>query len=140
METLPPEEVNRIRPLLLEDERRRDRNKFLYTYDILVKNWASSFSIWPLPNNDVVQIINNEIDYNDLPFEDQNEVEKGMLFKDLREFLAQHMPGERMLCEAMNYVVCLEGKCPLFRLKNTEAGGQYGICSEFKIAFKKVKT
>ena len=139
METLPPEEVNRIRPLLLEDEKRRDHNKFLYAYDILVRNWAFSFSIWPLPNADVVQIINNEVDYNDLPFEDQNEFEKGMLFEDLRQFVVQHMPGERMLCEAMNYVACLEEKCPLFRHKNTEAGGQYGICSEFKIAFKIVK-
>lgn len=137
MEALPPEELARIHPLLLEDERRRNRDKYVYTYDVLIENWATEFSIWPVPNADALQIINGKVGYDDLLFEDQNEVEKGMFSEELRQFVAQHMPGGQMLCEATNYGACLKEKCPLFRAKDTEVGGEYGICGEYKMAFRK---
>jgi len=43
----------------------------------------------------------------------------------------------QMLCEARGYESCLQGECPLFRSDGTEAGGLYGICSEYKTAFEK---
>ena len=137
MKELPEEEINRIHPLLLEDEISRNRGQFVYAYDILRRNWVVPFSIWPLPNADVLRVINGEINYNDLPFEDQNEAEKGIFFEDQRQFVAQHMPGGQMLCEARNHEVCLQEKCPLFKLKNSKTGGPYGICPEYKITFRK---
>lgn len=134
MENLPAEEINRIRPLLSDDERKRDRGRFVYAFDILKRNWTVSYSIWPVPNSDVAEVINSEVDYNNLPFDNQNEVEKGMLFEDQRQFIAQHISEEPMLCEARNHQPCLQEKCPIFRAKHTEAGGEHGICSEFKIA------
>ena len=103
MEVLPEEEISRIHPLLFEDENKRNRNQFEYAYDILVRNWAFNFSIWPMPNADALRIINGKVECDDLPFEDQNEVEKGIFFEDLQQFVAQHMPDGQMLCEATNY-------------------------------------
>ena len=138
MDKLPEEEINRIHPLLLEDERNRNRGQFVYAFDILKRNWVVSFSIWPLPNADVLRVINGEIDYDDLPFEDQNKVEKGIFFEDQRQFVAQYYtPEEPMLCEAMGHKVCLQEKCPLFKPKGSKEGGSHGICSEYKIAFRK---
>ena len=82
MDKLPNKEINRIHPLLLEVERNRSRGQFVYTFDILKKNGTASFSIWPLPNADALRVIQGEVDYNDLSFEDQNEAEKGMLFEE----------------------------------------------------------
>lgn len=137
MKELTVEDVSRLRPLLLEDEEKRDRGKFVYAFDILKKYWIVPFSIWPKPNLDVLRVISGEVTYTDLPFDPQNEVEKGMLFEDQRQFVSKHISKGQMLCEARNHELCLEEKCPIFRLKNTEAGGEHGICSEFKISFKK---
>ncbi|KPJ57219.1 hypothetical protein AMJ49_01240 [Parcubacteria bacterium DG_74_2] len=138
MDKLPEEEISRIHALLLEDERSRNRGQFVYAFDILKRNWAVPFSIWPLPNADALRVINGEVDYNDLPFEDQNEAEKGIFFEDQRQFVAQHnIPGEPMLCEAMGHKICLQEKCPLFKPKDSKEGGPYGICAEYKIAFRK---
>lgn len=138
MDKLPDEEINRIHPLLLEDERKRNRGQFVYAFDILKRNWTTSFSIWPLPNADVFRVLNGEVDYNDLPFEDQNEVEKGMLFENQRQFVARYnIPGEPILCEARDHKVCLQEKCPIFKPKGSKEGGPYGICAEYKITFRK---
>ena len=137
MENLPVEEINRIRPLLLDDERKRDRGRFVYAFDILKRNWTVSYSIWPLPNSDVLRVISGEVDDNRLPFDNQNEVEKGMFFEDQRQFIAQHISEEPMLCEVREHKPCLQEKCPLFRAKNKKAGEEHGICAEFKIAFWK---
>ena len=99
MDNLPAEEINRIRPLLLDDESRRDRGRFVYAFDILRRNWTVSYSIWPLANSDVLRVISGEVDYDKLPFDNQNEVEKGMLFEDQRQFIIQHISEEPMLCE-----------------------------------------
>jgi len=137
LDKLPKEEIDRIHPLLLEDERSRNRGQFVYAFDILKRNWVVSFSIWPLPNADVLRVINGEIDYNDLPFEDQNEAEKGMFFREQRQLVAlYYTPEEPMLCEAMDHKVCLQEKCPIFKPKGSKEGGDYGICGEYKIAFR----
>jgi hypothetical protein len=137
MEGLPVDEVSRIRPLLSEDEDKRDRRQFVYAFDIFKRNWTVPYSIWPIPNSDVIRVIGSEVDYNKLPFDNQNEFEKGLLFEDQRQFIAQHISEEPMLCEARNHKPCLQEKCPIFRAKNTKEGGEHGICSEFKIAFWK---
>lgn len=137
MEKLPAEEIARIRPLLLEDERKRRRNLYDYAYDILKRNSIVPFSIWPMTNIDARRVIIGEINIDDLPFEDQNEVEKGIFFKDQRQFIANHMSGGQMPCEVLAYKPCLQEKCPLFRAPETSAGGQYGLCEEYKIAFEK---
>lgn len=137
MEALPEEEIGRIHPLLLEDERKRDRAQFAYAYDVLAENCITQFSIWPMPNADVTHIINGEIDLDDLLFEDQNEFEKGLFFEELQEFIAQHTTKGQMLCEAMDYGPCLQERCPLFRDRDTPGGGEHGICVEYKIAFRK---
>lgn len=136
MDSLPPDEVIRIHRWLIEDESRRDRRNYEYAYDALAKNWVVPFSIWPLPNGDAVRVITGEEDYENIPWEDQNEVEKGMCFEDQREFLAKHQPDE-FLCEANFYSLCLREKCPLFRPAGSKAGGKSGLCAEFKIALKK---
>lgn len=137
MKKLLKEYISRLRPLLLEDEEKRDRGKFVYTFDILKKYWAVPFSIWPKSNIDVLRVISGGVAYTDLPFDPQNEVEKGMLFEDQRQFVSKHILKGQMLCEARDHKLCLKEKCSIFRLKNTEAGGKHGICSEFKISFKK---
>jgi hypothetical protein len=137
VEVLPDEEAHRILPLLLEDGEKRIRSHFEYAFDILARNCASVFSIWPIPNADALRIINGETNYDDIPFEDQNEVEKGISFGELQQFIAQHMPVGQMLCEVVNYQPCLQERCPLFRTKGSAAGGQYGICAEFKTAFRR---
>ena len=137
MEKLPAKEIARIHPLLLEDEERRRRDLYNYAYDILKENSIVPFSIWPIPNVDARRIIIGEITFDDLLLEDQNEVEKGIFFEDLRRFMAQYMPGGQILCEALAYKPCLRENCVLFRAPGTIAGGEYGLCEEYKIAFVK---
>jgi len=137
MEKLPEEEIARIHPLLLEDERKRRRDLYNYANDILKMNSIVPFSIWPIPNVDARRIIIGEITFDDLLFEDQNEAEKGIFFKDQWQFIARNMPGGQILCEALAYKPCLQEKCSLFRAPGTSAGGQYGLCEEYKIAFEK---
>lgn len=134
---LPKGEVILNREFLEKDERKRDRKEYIYTYDILVKNWVVPFSIWPIPNIDALSIINGELGYNTLPFDDQNEVEKGIFFEDQRQLIAKYMPSKEMLCEVLNYGICLGKNCPLFRLEGSKEGGKYGVCSEYKVAFER---
>jgi hypothetical protein len=92
-------------------------------------------SIWVEPNINIRKILLREVNYNSLPYDDQNEYEKGMLFCFQRAFV-EHYVSERkeMHCES-NFEKCLKDKCPLFEIKNKEVGGLYGICREFKICF-----
>lgn len=139
MEELPREEISRLHKLLIEDDKYRNQQLFFHSYDIIVRNSASSLSIWPMPNADIRRILDGKINYNSGPilFDDNNEVQKGMLFEDQRAFISQHHPKKPMLCEARNYQTCFHGECPIFRERGTKAGGAYGICSEFKIAFQR---
>lgn len=137
MDELPAEEIARISPLLRKDERRRRRDLFHYANDILAANSVVPFSIWPMPNVDARRVIIGQISAENLPYEEQNEVEKGMLFEDQQQFVAQNMPADQMLCEVLIYRPCLQERCPLFRTPNSIAGGRFGICEEFKIAFEK---
>lgn len=137
MRELPRDEIERIHRWLIEDEEKRDRTIYRYANDILATNCIVPFSIWPLPNGDAVRVLTKEVDYNNLPYEDQNEIEKGMIFGDQRRFITRHIHGGPMLCEAREYQPCLETACPLFHTKDTPEGNQHGICSEFKVAFNK---
>jgi len=139
MEKLPAGEIARIQPLLLEDERRRRRDLYRYTHDILIEASIVYSLVWPMPNIDARRIVIREITFDDLLLEDQSETEKGSFFEEQRLFVAQHIPGKQMLCEALAYKPCLGKKCPLFRAPGTIAGGKYGLCEEYKIAFKKQK-
>lgn len=136
MDTLPRNEIHRIHGLLLQDDIERERLLYTYTNDILFRNSVAPFSIWPLPNNDVKRIHDGEVDYNAIPYEDQNEVEKGMFFEDQRRLVAQQFPKE-MVCEAIGYQSCLRNQCPLFAAPDSVAGGKHGICREYKLAFSK---
>lgn len=137
MEKLPAEEIARIQPLLLEDERRRRRDLYNYTYDILREASIVFSLVWPMPNVDARRIIIDEITFTDLLLEDQSETGKRKFFEEQRQFVAQRMPEVQMLCEALAHKPCLGEKCPLFRAPGTIAGGKYGLCEEYKIAFKK---
>lgn len=128
MESLPNEERVRILILLSEDEEKRDRARFVYSYDILQQHCIVPLSIWPIPNRDALLVISGAVAYENMPYEDLNEAEKGMTFKDLLQFVVKHA-GEEALCEAMDKK-CIEEKCPLFRKKES-------ICPEFKIAFRR---
>lgn len=137
MEELPRKEIDRIHGLLLKDEAERDRLFYIYTNDILFQNSVAPFSIWPLPKGDVQRIHSGEVDYNTLPYEDQNEVEKGMLFEDQRRLIAEQYPTQEMFCEARGHQPCLRHRCPLFEPPNSKVGGKHGICREYKLAFRK---
>lgn len=137
MEELPHDEADRIRRWLIKDEERRDRTKYRFANDVLAASCIVPFSIWPLPNGDVVRVLTKEVSYDELPYEDLNEVEKGICFADQQRFIAEHIRKGQMLCEAREFQPCLGAACPLFCVKGSSEDGQYGICSEFKIAFKK---
>ena len=137
MEKLPEEEIARIQPLLLEDERRRRRDLYVYTNDILKEASVVFLSVWPIPNLDALRIIIGEITFDDLLLEDQNEAEKGIFFEEQRQFVAKHMPASQMFCEALAYKLCLRENCIIFRAPGSIAGGEYGLCEEYKIAFAK---
>lgn len=139
MEELPQEEAVRVEALLLEDERGRDRNAYIYANDILVANSVVPFSIWPMPNGDVLRVIRREITAEEIPYEDDNEAQKGMCFEDHRQLMAEHATGVP-LCEATGYEPCLKERCPLFRHPGTKQRGEHGLCEEFKIAFLKQAT
>ncbi len=137
MEELPREEQSRLLKLLSEDDKKRNRGAFHHSFEIIENNWACQYSIWPMPNDDAFSVIHKRSDYGSYLAEDLNEVEKGMLFQDQREFIAKHIKNGDMLCEAREYTPCFQEKCPLFAPRGTESGGEYGICREFKIAFRK---
>ncbi len=137
MERLPEEEMQRTYGLLRQDELTRDPALYVYANDILVQNSTAPFSIWSVPNADIARILAGEIDYDAIPWEDNDEIQKGMLFGEQRAFVAEHYPGKNVLCEARNYERCLGEQCRLFRRPAKEAGGTHGICSEFKIAFQR---
>ena len=136
MEELPMEEQERLQVLLFDDEQKRNREEFEYTFDVIVKNWACSYSMWSMPNSDVVRIINGEIGLDDILFEDSNEFHKGMLFEDVRQMIAKYASKKMMCCEARDYEPCLKKECPFFA-DSEEVGGKYGVCREFKTAFRK---
>lgn len=108
-----------------------DREKFAYASDVLRKYCVAPFSIWPISNLDIRRIMNGEISHDSLPCDPDNEFLKGMTFTRQEEFISEHMPGQ-MLCEARDYKSCLEEECQFFRLNR-----RFGVCSEFKICFKK---
>lgn len=131
MEILPREENERILGLLSRDEKERDRARFCYAFDVLKRNWVCPFSIWPLPNEDARRVITGQAIYDELPFENLNEVEKGLFWREQRRFVGDNTSaGREMLCEAMNNQPCTRESCPLFR-------SEKGICSKYKLVFRK---
>jgi hypothetical protein len=137
MERLPAREQERILSLLKQDDHKRNRRDFLHSFEIIEQNWACKYSIWPIPNSDAREVIDKKVAYGFLPVEELNEVQKGMLFEDLRKFIASNINKGQMLCEAIDYEPCIKEKCPLFAQPGSKSGGQYGLCREFKTAFKR---
>jgi len=122
----------------------KNRNLFEYSSDIIDENCAHPNSIWVEPNSHIRKVINKEIDYDSLPYEEQNELEKGILFQDQAKFVENHK-GQTILCEALENEPCLQSKCSIFippstskKTKNTPSYSQ-PLCREFKIIFRKEK-
>jgi len=120
-----------------KDEPSRKRGQFEYSSDIIKANCICPDSIWAEPNSHVRKLINKEIDYNSLPYDEQNEVEKGMLFEDQAKFVENHK-GQTILCEALDSKPCLLTKCLIF-IPPKKTRHKQPLCSEFKIIFRKEK-
>ena len=125
-----------------KDERSKKRDLFEYCSDIVIENCIHPNSIWVEPNSNIRKVISNEVDYGSLPYDEQNEVEKGMLFQDQAKFVGKHK-GQNILCEALYNEPCLKSKCLIFispspskKTKNRPAYKQ-PLCREFKMVFIK---
>ncbi|MCJ7804795.1 hypothetical protein MUP35_03640 [Patescibacteria group bacterium] len=137
-------EIFNLKEETFKDEQSKKRDKFEYSSDIVAANCIVPNSIWVEPNSNIRKVINEEIDYGSLPYEEQNEVEKGMLFKDQAEFVEKHK-NQTLLCEALENKPCLLIKCSIFippkatgQTDNTPSYKQ-PLCREFKIIFRKEK-
>lgn len=118
----------------IKDERKRDRDRYDYSFDVLSRQWAVPFSIWPTPNTVVRQIIDGEVEYNDLPYDHLNEVQKGMFWTEQVEFVAKHA-DQKIICESLGRA-CLLHECELYvaaMAKNHERP----VCREYKFMFEK---
>lgn len=124
---LSKEEVGRIVPLLQKDQIARSRSGLDHSAEIIERNCVAVYSIWQIPNQDAREVIDGKVGYDDLLYNDNNEVQKGMLFEDLRTFQKKH-EGKPALCEAQNYAPCRSKDCPIFNKKQ-------GVCGEFKVAY-----
>ncbi len=134
----------------IADDLLKDRTRFAYASDIISSvtlepdliiseagvegGYGPIRTMWTESNETVRRIIAGEVNYGSLPFDDENEIYKGMLYKDQGEFVQQY-PREQKLCEATNSN-CKEVNCPLFVAPEKNKLWQ-PICSEFKIMFIK---
>jgi hypothetical protein len=116
---------------LLVDGSKRDRTNFNYTIDALLESAIVPYAIWPESNANVAGVIDGEIKYDSLPFDETNEIYKGMLFPEQQDVILRNN-GKEVLCEAQDMKPCLREKCVLY---DTSKGPP--VCREFKIAFKK---
>ena len=124
----------------LKDEQHKDRSRFEYVSDVVAENCVVPFSIWVEPNSLIRKVVNGETRFDSWPFDELNEVHKGMLLKDQAEFVARH-EGKTLLCEALNAQQCLQTECPFFITVGAihpmiNRHGQ-PLCGEFKITFEK---
>lgn len=116
---------------LLNNEANRDRGKYDYTVDALIKGGITPLSIWPESNENITGVIAGDMDYDSLPMDESNEFHKGGLFTEQQDIILQNN-GKEPLCEAQNMKPCLESGCVIY---NASLGPP--VCREFKIAFKK---
>ena len=124
-------EEYQLRQELDSDELGRDRGKYNYTYDSVERSGAMPLSIWPESNSNVRKVIDGEIEYNSLPYDEDNEVYKGMLTPEQQDVVIEN-EGKEVLCEALDMNPCLGEKCELYRTDITPP-----VCREFKMAFEK---
>ena len=129
------EEVILRNRLLLEDFG-RIRDEFNYTYDAL-----PHLMTYPDSHDDVKKVISGKVDYNMLPFDDENEMYKGWAMKDQAEIVKAN-EGKELLCEALAMKPCKKEECPIYMApgsKDSEGNilTDVPLCHEFKIAFKK---
>ena len=114
-----------LRHCLEVEEAGRDKAKFVYTNDAL-----PHMMTWAELNETVVSIIKGQVNYNKLPFDDENEMYKGFALEDQKAIVIANAHLEP-LCEALNMEKCLKTECPLY------IAGKTPICREFKMCFKK---
>ena len=124
-----------LRGQLEEDEKARDRDKFDYTHDafndVSEKFDAPLHSIWPESNDNVARVIRKEIDYSSLPYDKDNEINKGVIVIEQQDIILRN-EGKETLCEALQMEPCLEKDCELFRTDIAPP-----VCREFKQVYKK---
>ncbi len=125
-----------LRNRLLTEEFGRDREVFNYAYDAL-----PHLMTYPDSHADVRKVIAKELDYNKLPFDEENELYKGIALKD-QVGIVKANQGRRPLCEALDMLPCKKEACPIYiapGAKDYEGKviTKVPLCREFKIAFKK---
>ena len=116
---------------LVADDHQRDRAKFVYTFDVLEKGTLGQYIVWPESNETARKIIEG-LDYNNIPFDLDNEIAKGGQFGTQRERIKQNQGGE-VLCETLEMRRCLQAECPLYFAKE-------GLCREFKMVSRRAVT
>lgn len=128
---------------LRTDELQRNRARLNYTWDAIEGSWIPGFeyTIWTESNANTLAIIQGDIGYEELPYDPDNEIYKGMCFKDQQQIIEEHA-GETMYCEALGYNPCLGSECPLFIKEGYDMGDDVGpsrtpLCREFKIVFER---
>ena len=129
------EEIFLRNRLLLEDFG-RNRDKFNYTCDAL-----PYLMTFPESHDDTKKIISGEIDYQRMPFDDENELYKGWALNDQATIVKANQDN-KPLCEALDMQDCKKEACPIYIAagsKDSEGNivTKVPLCREFKIAFKK---
>jgi hypothetical protein len=90
--------------------------------------------IFILPNNAVKEIIEGKTDYNNLPFNEKNEKDKGYKFEDQANINLCLEKNHSAICSALEKE-CLRAKCSLFnegKIGNLEYGW---VCREYNVDF-----
>jgi hypothetical protein len=125
-----------LRKRLIEEDAGRDRTKFTYTYDAL-----PHLMTWPESHGNVRGVISGSLDYDNLPFELENEAYKGIACKDQCVIVMANQ-GKEPLCEALDMQNCRKEGCSLYITpgeKDSEGNviTKVPLCREFKMAFCK---
>src|SRR5574340_503970 len=95
-------ELNAIAEQAAQDELVKDRLHFTYASDVLQDpHIVFPNAIWNEPNSLVREIILEGRSYDNRPFDEDNELHKGITFQDQADFIARH-PGRQALCEALS--------------------------------------
>lgn len=82
----------------------------------------------------VKEVIEGKIDYNNLPYDEENEVRKGYYFKELAEFIKRNEGmGKGAMCHATKKE-CLRENCRLYAFPKDGAAKGW-VCREYKIYF-----
>ena len=114
---------------LVADDSQRNRENFVYTFDALEQGTLGKYVIWPESNETARRVIEEGLDYNSVPFDEDNEISKGSQYVDQRRMIQQNQ-GKEVFCEALGMRRCLQKECPLYFAEG-------GLCREFKMVFRK---